>query len=77
MPTKGGKPQPGERIRLQVQTGPGMFLDPSYGTVVSRSPGVYWGLWVHWDDKTRRPGGYALPDAGYYFDRGELTIVRR
>ena len=84
MPTPSGKPKKGDRIRFQVTLYGKPTMEPRYGTVVERSTGDYYALYVRFDkelpgDRQRwasgRPGVHMLVDAAYALSQGWITFV--
>jgi len=78
MPTPAGKPKVGERVRIHVVLpGDKNPIEPRYGTVTRRGNGFSWCLWVKWDYRGRAAPPAILTEAGWYMDKGYLTIVER
>lgn len=69
MPTPGGKPKVGEKI-LHVPSG-------IKGTVLRRSDGLSWSLYVRWEDPTPgvMPAQGWITEAQWWMERGTIKVV--
>lgn len=77
MPTPTGLPKVGEWIRFAFVTPRGKRTD-RVGRVVERTGGIGWSVRVMWEDrKPYEPATDWILTAGYYMDRGQLTIEGR
>lgn len=83
MPTPTGLPKKGERVKYQ-QVIFGEKGKARYGTVVDRTPGEYWTLYVRWDeelpgDRSKwaygQPGVTMMVDAAYALSQGWLVVI--
>lgn len=73
MPTPTGLPKAGERVAFSLSLPPDWKREWRYGTVVRRSGGGYWALYVRWDDSNRDVE--MMVDAAYHLAQGNLKVI--
>jgi hypothetical protein len=67
MPTPTGKPKVGEKVE---------WRGGQTATVLRRSDGAVWGVYVRWDDPPLgQPRERWITEAQYWIDRGDLRVV--
>jgi hypothetical protein len=72
MPTPGGKPKVGERVRWRATAD----SEWQYGTVLRRTDGTLWSIRVrHETDDPYRSKERWITEASYYVDRGLLEVL--
>lgn len=72
MPTPGGKPKVGERVRWRTTAWRVQQWQWNYGVVTRRSEGTDWSLWIRRDDTGEV---ILITEAGWYVQQQALEVL--